>query len=729
MIKGIKERELREGVKIGYLLAEVGSCKRIIGPFPDLKAYLDLTMRIPISYMKIDKKMKYTQVVDIVLEYYANRDLPRYKSLLIGYVFYCLKHEKETSQFGTKRSANLSASEAMRMISVQFAPYNLSVLINSHKGDSVNHLIELLVKELEPLSAKSKQVTANPLFCQVMINSNFLPQEVIRNNRIVFNNLDSPNILVPFAGAGVSIGCGLPDWKGLLCRIAEKYFSQTEIQIMSGNDPYMFADEIMKKTGVDVVHKQVKNEIVHLMKTSGKTCNYLNTLLDGFGDLIVTTNYDTCLEKTDTNHRFISCLAESKQSLTDALVKGGARIIHLHGSIEDPTTVVLGTADYVAKYGQNSNPLPLFLEDLFSTRKTLFVGCSLQDDQTLKVLERCFVRNASITHYAIMEYPGSLDLWNAENVRLGKLGIEVIYFPKGKFDEIANILRCLAEHTINYSKVFSGESKMICQRVGLHVFPNEDIAVRIQNDGTVIAMYGLNPYGELEAEEWTDMIQIDAGNHFVIGLDSQHMIHYSGIELSQEDKKLLNLTGAKEVRAYYFSFFVVTQDGRVLHSEINNAELQKDISTWNGIVHVSVGGFSPVYDRFVLGVKLDGTVVGAGNNQYGQCNTTTWSDVIQVATGAKFSLGLKKNGKVICTGDVPFEKELATWHDIVSIAAGLYHVIACDKHGKLYFCGDNSRYEIRLPGEWNALMVKEVYAKADMIAIIDDAENYYETRA
>ena len=44
--------------------------------------------------------------------------------------------------------------------------------------------------------------------------------------------------------------------------------------------------------------------------------------------------------------------------------------------------------------------------------------------------------------------------------------------------------------------------------------------------------------------------------------------------------------------------------------------------------------------------KQDGTVVAAGDNQYGQCNVASWKDIRAIACGGNYTLGIQKDGTV-----------------------------------------------------------------------------------
>jgi len=56
-----------------------------------------------------------------------------------------------------------------------------------------------------------------------------------------------------------------------------------------------------------------------------------------------------------------------------------------------------------------------------------------------------------------------------------------------------------------------------------------------------------------------------------------------------------------------------------------------------------------------VGLKVDGTVVAVGHNEYGQCNTQDWKDIVAISSGGNYSygshtVGLKSNGTVVATG-------------------------------------------------------------------------------
>ena len=67
----------------------------------------------------------------------------------------------------------------------------------------------------------------------------------------------------------------------------------------------------------------------------------------------------------------------------------------------------------------------------------------------------------------------------------------------------------------------------------------------------------------------------------------------------------------------------------------------------------------------------DGTVVAAGSNDKGQCNVQDWTDIIAVAAGFEYTVGLKSDGTVVATGSNPNGQcDVQDWTDIVTIYVG-----------------------------------------------------------
>jgi alpha-tubulin suppressor-like RCC1 family protein len=58
--------------------------------------------------------------------------------------------------------------------------------------------------------------------------------------------------------------------------------------------------------------------------------------------------------------------------------------------------------------------------------------------------------------------------------------------------------------------------------------------------------------------------------------------------------------------------------------------------------------------RHTVALKSNGMVVATGLNQHGQCNVSSWRDIVQIAAGGYFTVGLKSDGTVLAAGSNRF---------------------------------------------------------------------------
>ena len=61
---------------------------------------------------------------------------------------------------------------------------------------------------------------------------------------------------------------------------------------------------------------------------------------------------------------------------------------------------------------------------------------------------------------------------------------------------------------------------------------------------------------------------------------------------------------------------------------------------WKNIVQIAAGSWHTV------GLRVDGTVVATGYNEYGQFNVSGWSDIVAIDAGDWATVGLKRDGSV-----------------------------------------------------------------------------------
>jgi len=105
-----------------------------------------------------------------------------------------------------------------------------------------------------------------------------------------------------------------------------------------------------------------------------------------------------------------------------------------------------------------------------------------------------------------------------------------------------------------------------------------------------------------------------------------------------------------------------------------------------------------------VGLKLDGTVVAVGDNDYGQCNVSDWTDIIAFATGNYCTVGLKLDGTVVACGrNDDGQCNVSSWTDIVAISAvngGLLrgHTVGLKSDGTVVAVGNNDHGQCDVSG-------------------------------
>ncbi len=272
--------------------------------------------------------------------------------------------------------------------------------------------------------------------------SNKIRLEELRKNR---------RNIVPFVGAGISKGCGLYTWGELLRKLADDYLSIDEINKLEKNvNFFAYADRIVDVTGnSDMIMRRIR-EIFSEAEIISSEIPYL--LVSEFSQMVITTNYDTLLEEASIKSSvgslkpILPCLTGQ---MNEAIQMNDRYLLKIHGSIEEISSFIFTTEQYRKFYGKKGDRegklLPAYLMRIFANKKVLFVGCSLESDYTLEILEECIEQNRAISHFAIVPYPSDPEKQIKRKRELTRIGIEPIFYPEGKFQAVSQLISYLAE--------------------------------------------------------------------------------------------------------------------------------------------------------------------------------------------------------------------------------------------------------------------------------------------
>lgn len=217
--------------------------------------------------------------------------------------------------------------------------------------------------------------------------------------------------LVVFVGAGASMLCGSPDWRGFANQVvtalekAEKLSFLEAEQLRSLGDSrrtLSIALTLAKEHGVDIDF----DGILHPPKPAAIGAE-LYELLSSLRPVFVTTNYDKWLDEAGPQELATEPPAEGeskpakgptkrpkyylREHLTsDRLTERGA-VIHLHGTYTVPSSMVVSLKDYIAHYADER--VQAFLAEMFRNYTVLFVGYGLAE---LEVLDHIVRSNESL---------------------------------------------------------------------------------------------------------------------------------------------------------------------------------------------------------------------------------------------------------------------------------------------------------------------------------------------
>ena len=261
--------------------------------------------------------------------------------------------------------------------------------------------------------------------------------------------------VVPFIGAGFSMAV-CPGWGNFLADFFDSEKDHTLLnddiaafeQLEEGDDVGRFevmaqllsdgAETLRFKQAIETAFHRLDEESRRQIQSKFQLLNRV------FPALKVTTNFDCLIEENHNGH--VEVIRDNFENKLDTLFNPSStnKLVKIHGCVTEPATLVLNTEQYDNAYGDTSaidekKIIPNLLLNLFKTRNVLFIGCSLQADRWLKLLDR---REGVADLFAIYKRETDPDEQKKLTQHLSRHMIHPIWIDD--FPEIENILRTLS---------------------------------------------------------------------------------------------------------------------------------------------------------------------------------------------------------------------------------------------------------------------------------------------
>lgn len=262
--------------------------------------------------------------------------------------------------------------------------------------------------------------------------------------------------VLPFVGAGVSVGGRFPTWQNHLRqqgKTANISSEHIETLLAAGEFETIIA-EIEAKRGREVFVAEIRD----VFGKSGTVPDAVRRLAELFNDTVLTTNYDRLLEQA------FDASSEDRLQIINALIRSEqpdaerTTLIKLHGDITNPGKCILSKNQYDDAYGADalnlSLPIPKLLSHYYQSASLLFLGCSLNNDRTVQVFRavRQQAGDAEFPqHFSFEQACDNPETMAERNAMLENLGITAIWFEKDRFDLVERLLE-LARDELNHRR-------------------------------------------------------------------------------------------------------------------------------------------------------------------------------------------------------------------------------------------------------------------------------------
>lgn len=306
------------------------------------------------------------------------------------------------------------------------------------------------------------------------------------------------------------------------------------------------------------------------------------------------------------------------------------------------------------------------------------------------------------------------------------------------------------------SKLQSEKCKIFLKRSSL----NHNLAAGVQNSAAIkrngkVVVVGTNDGGQYSARKWNNIISLDTYGCFIVGLRQNHKVVYSGKsteQISVKDWKSIvdvacgenfivglnnkgqvfgtghnasgqlnfdHWTNVKDIDTGWSYTVGLTKNSNLLFAG-SCSDLQEQYNSnkrkWKNVVSIAASGSGSHPKQrgkgHVVGLRKNGTVVAIGDNSLGQCEVSNWKNIVKIAAGDWYTVGIDTRGKVLITGkNFPGtkyidDKKIAKLSNIIDCAAGFGQTLLLKKDGTITAFGFDDENKMHSANTWTSIRCK-----------------------
>lgn len=195
-----------------------------------------------------------------------------------------------------------------------------------------------------------------------------------------FDPRDGQGVVV-FVGSGPSCEAGLPSWPDLLRRIAAEVDLDHDVEPHLKKNDLLTVAEFLRKQRTE---KDIQERVAKQIKRASREPGFIHQLIVSLPLAgIITTNYDLLLTKADKARYFNTPATPKTTSLRNQLREHF--LLHLHGHVDDPETIVLTRHSYDQIVFEGSR-VKRFVSGVFQAHVVLFIGFGFADNHIDEIL-------------------------------------------------------------------------------------------------------------------------------------------------------------------------------------------------------------------------------------------------------------------------------------------------------------------------------------------------------